>query len=75
MAVVVRCCTSCGFIDPRFQWRTMDEAVSQGALPPNWACPQCAYAEAELIDKDEPEPDMVHSGAVGSHAGGSEPRL
>ena len=52
MAMVVRRCTQCGNFDSRYNWPSMDSAVKGGALPPDWACPNCAWPEAELIEID-----------------------
>jgi hypothetical protein len=50
MAVVVRRCLKCGNIETRNHWNSMDEATKADALNPNWACPNCAWPEAELIE-------------------------
>ena len=48
---VVRRCTRCGHIDKQPKWRTIEEAVKGGALPPTWACPNCAWPEPELVEE------------------------
>ena len=50
MAVVVRRCLKCGNIETRNHWSSMAEATRADALNPNWACPDCAWPEAELIE-------------------------
>lgn len=53
MAMVVRRCTKCGNFDSQHNWASMDAAVNGGALPPDWACPNCAWPEAELVEIDQ----------------------
>lgn len=52
MAIVVRRCTKCGNFDSKYTWSSMDAAVKDGALPREWACPNCAWPEAELVEID-----------------------
>ena len=52
MAIVVRRCTKCGNFDSKYTWSSMDAAAKDGALPPDWACPNCAWPEAELVEID-----------------------
>jgi hypothetical protein len=75
MAMVVRRCTSCGNFDSKFHWRSIDEAVNDNALPPGWACPNCAWPEAELVEIDgslaesenRREEDKEFHSAAGGH--------
>ena len=52
MAIVVRRCTKCGNFDSKYNWSSMDAAARAGALPRDWACPNCAWPEAELVEID-----------------------
>ena len=52
MAMVVRRCTRCGNFDSKSHWQSIDAAVRDGALPPDWACPNCAWPDAELVEID-----------------------
>jgi hypothetical protein len=52
MAMVVRRCTSCGNFDSKYNWQSVDAAIKDGALPADWACPNCAWPEAELVEID-----------------------
>jgi hypothetical protein len=49
--MVVRRCTRCGNFDSKVHWPSIDEA-SREAFPPNWACPNCAWPDAELVEID-----------------------
>lgn len=49
MKTVLRRCTKCEHLDVRRQWSSINEAASKGALAADWACPSCAWPEAELI--------------------------
>ncbi len=64
MASIVRRCTSCGNEEMRFQWHSMDEASKAGALELPWACPNCGWPEAELVEVDSSQheqEELAHS--------------
>ncbi len=55
MSTVVRRCTKCGQLDLRHRWSSLSAAADEGALNPDWACSNCAWPEAELIEVDGSE--------------------
>jgi hypothetical protein len=55
MKTVLRRCTKCDLLDARRQWSSVNEAAGKGALAGYWACPNCAWPEAELIVVDVSE--------------------
>ena len=60
MTIVVRRCTKCGSVDPKLHWKSIPDAVKSNALPPSWACPNCAWPEGELVEVDETK-DASHT--------------
>ncbi|HEX7473235.1 MAG TPA: hypothetical protein VF323_09130 [Candidatus Limnocylindrales bacterium] len=50
MTTIVRHCTSCGRDDLSRRWSSRDAAADDGALRGAWACPNCAWTEAELAE-------------------------
>jgi hypothetical protein len=70
MGTVVRRCTRCGHHDLRSHWGSMTEAVRDEALAAAFACPRCAWPEADLIDigasSGSSLPDLHEAGATGS---------
>ena len=50
MHMTVRRCTKCGREDLRERWESVDAAARAGAMSAAWACPACAWPEADLVE-------------------------
>ena len=50
MDMIVRRCTKCGREDLRERWSSLDAAAKAGAQSVAWACPSCAWPEADLVE-------------------------
>jgi hypothetical protein len=50
MGTVIRRCANCGHHDLRTHWDSMAQAAEDDALSSPFACPRCAWPEAELLD-------------------------
>ncbi len=50
MDMIVRRCTRCGREDLRERWSSLDDAAKAGAMSAAWACPSCAWPEADLVE-------------------------
>ena len=50
MSRFVRQCLSCGRYDDTRTWASRDEAVKQGVMERDWACPACAGPEFDLVE-------------------------
>jgi hypothetical protein len=48
--MTVRRCARCGREDLRERWSSIDAAAKAGALSAAWACPSCAWPEADLAE-------------------------
>jgi hypothetical protein len=54
--LIVRRCTRCGREDLRERWSSIDAAAKAGAMSAAWACPTCAWPEAELVEASSDAP-------------------
>jgi len=50
MHEIVRRCAKCGHEDLRERWKSPEDAAKAGAMSAAWACPSCAWPEAELVE-------------------------
>ncbi len=73
MTTVVRRCTRCGMADRSQRWESLEAAADGGAWNAGWACPTCAWPEADLIedvvgdnDRGEPLASSTTDTALGS---------
>ncbi len=70
MQTTVRRCTRCGREDLRERWSSLEDAAKAGAQSTAWACPSCAWPEAELV---EASPDAIVSATPGEAPPDAEP--
>lgn len=70
MAMIVRQCTKCGREDLRERWSSLDDAAKAGAQSVAWACPSCAWPEADLVEQS---PDAARVSAVPGEAPPDKP--
>ena len=63
MGTVIRRCANCGHHELRRHWDSLAEAAQDDALISSFACPRCAWPDAELIDigNDDGERDTTQS--------------
>ena len=61
----VRRCTRCGREDLSESWGSIDDAAKAGAMRAAWACPTCAWPEAELVQASS-DATPVHAMPSGS---------
>lgn len=55
--MLVRQCVQCGKADANRRWSSLEDASKDGAAGSGWACPNCAWTEAELVEmSDMPDP-------------------
>ena len=50
MTTIVRHCPNCGRDDLSRRWSSLEAAADDGAVRVAWACPSCAWPEAELAE-------------------------
>lgn len=68
MDMIVRRCTKCGREDLRERWSSLDAAAKAGAQSVAWACPSCAWPEADLVEASSqaaPASAMPHEAPPG----------
>lgn len=73
MQMTVRRCTRCGREDLRERWSSVDAAAKAGALSAAWACPACAWPEAELVEMSGTAPVSGEPGQAPPRAEPGEP--
>ena len=72
MDMIVRQCTKCGREDLRERWSSLDAAAKAGAQSVAWACPSCAWPEADLVEASSADAAPV-SAVPGEAPPGREP--
>ena len=65
MHMTVRRCTKCGREDLRERWESSEAAAKAGAMSAAWACPACAWPEADLVEASS---DATQTASVPSEA-------
>ncbi len=58
----VRKCLRCGNADLSRRWDSRTKAADDGAFKAEWACPNCAWPDFDIVEHEEPV-------AVGARAG------